>query len=195
MDVLNPLLHLAVKSLVILFPLTVGWLAFRRLALSKSANAWVYAGACLFSAIAAASILPWGLGLTPLNWGLLFLALLSPVVWIATIFVCDMTRIGRYGEDPIVQTARSLGSRATPKLATLILQEEQRAEPVMPVFKHRERPEPQKPSPPQRSAATTTLLNLARDIRGNTSSERRRPKLLPPPERAEFPFLRKSGSA
>ncbi|MEO1538065.1 MAG: hypothetical protein AAFR73_10065 [Pseudomonadota bacterium] len=195
MDVLSPLLHVAVKSLVMLFPLTVGWLAFRRLALSKSANAWVYAGACLFSAIAAASILPWGLGLTPLNWGLLLLALLSPVVWIATIFVCDMSRGRPYSDDPLLRTARSLTGRTRPGLATLILQEGQRTLDAEPVFKHRERQAPPKPVVSQRSTATTTLLNLARDIRNNATSERRRPKLLAPPERSDFPFLRENGNA
>ena len=63
MDVLSPLFHMVLRSLVVLFPLTVGWLAFRRLALSKSANAWIYAVICLFAAVTAAGVLPWTLGL------------------------------------------------------------------------------------------------------------------------------------
>ena len=59
MDVVSPLIYLALKSLITLFPMTVVWLAFRRLALSKTDNAWIYAAMCIFAAVTSAGVLPW----------------------------------------------------------------------------------------------------------------------------------------
>ncbi|MEL7151084.1 MAG: hypothetical protein AAGK71_10135 [Pseudomonadota bacterium] len=190
MDVLGPVLHIVVRSLVILFPLTVGMLAFRRLALSKSDNAWTYAGICLLCAVATAGVLPWGLGITALNIPLLLLALACPVLWIATLFVFDMSRVTRYGADPLAATARSLAGRAAPKLAPLLLGEADQVTSKAPVFRHRPKPQTTPDPVPVRSVATTTLLSLARDIRNNATSERRRPKLLPPPEDGKLAFVR-----
>ncbi|MEM6385650.1 MAG: hypothetical protein AAF718_05375 [Pseudomonadota bacterium] len=193
MDVVSPFFHLVVKSLVVLFPLTVGWLAFRRLALSKSANAWIYAGVCLFSAVTAAGILPWGLGLTSLNWVLLFLALFCPVIWIAAVFVCDMSRVSHYHPDPLFTTARTVAHKTAPKLSPLILGKPEPEEKQILVFRHRPKPKLE-PVRPSRSKATKTILKLARDIRGNASSERRRTKLLPAPKTNALPFIREHRS-
>lgn len=181
--------------MVILFPLTVGWLAFRRLALSKSSNAWIYAAICLLSAIAMAGVLPWGLGMTGLNLSLLALALACPALWIATLFIVDMKRVSRYGPDPLFSTARAVAERAAPKLAPLVLGEADRARAPAPMFRHRPKCTDPEHKTPARSTATTTLLQLARDIRGNATSERRRPKLLAPPQDGELPFLPKSRNA
>lgn len=193
MDVIGPLFHLALRSLVVLFPLTVGWLAFRRLALSKSGNAWIYAAVCLFAAVTTAGILPWTLGLTQLNWLLLMLALVSPAIWIGIVLLCDMSRTNRYGGDPFVDAARSVASDAPRKLAPLLLDRPLEPESPVPVFRHRK--VVRAPKEREIGQATRTILALARDIRGNATSERRRPKLLPAPEKKELPFLRESPGA
>ncbi|MEM9426626.1 MAG: hypothetical protein AAGA06_07975 [Pseudomonadota bacterium] len=194
MDVLSPLFHLGLRSLVVLFPLTVGVLAFRRLALSKSANAWVYAAICLFAAVTAAGILPWTLGLTPIKWPLVTLALLSPGVWIVTICYFDVSRMRRYEPDPLIAVARVVADTiiAKPTLPPLVLQA---SDTPTPTFRHHKRPALQPEATPQRSLKTQSVLKAMRDIRGNRSSDQRRPKLLPPPERAELPFLKRTRDA
>ena len=121
MNVFGPLLLVALKSLVVLFPLTVGWLAFRRLALSQSSNAWIYAAMCLFAAVTSAGILPWTLGLTGISWPLLALALVCPALWVGVILVCDVSRRPRYAPEPLTDAARLLLRRSQPKLAPLLL--------------------------------------------------------------------------
>ncbi len=121
MDVLSPLFHLVLRSLVVLFPLTVGWLAFRRVALSKSGNAWVYAAICLFAAVTTAGVLPWTLGITAINWFLTLLALVCPVLWIGVLLICDVSRSSRYGPDPLMSAARAIAHRSAPRLAPLVL--------------------------------------------------------------------------
>ncbi|MEM7719761.1 MAG: hypothetical protein AAF222_11215 [Pseudomonadota bacterium] len=174
------------------FPLTVCWLAFRRLALSKSDNAWIYAGVCLLSAVIAAAALPWMLGLTSISWPIIMLALLSPALWIAAILVCDVSRERRYGHDPLFQTARTIGQKSVTKLSPLLLGPSDRMPEEEPVFRHRNKPVRTKAPKPSRSKATRALLSLTRDIRDNATSERRRRKLLPPPEPAQLPFLQSS---
>ena len=191
MDVLSPLMHLALKSLVVLFPMTVVWLAFRRLAMSKSDNAWIYAATCLFAAVTAAGILPWALGIAPLNWVLLGLAVLCPVFWVATIAICDMSRAPRYRPDALADTAKTIVERTKVKLPPLLLSNPETAETAPVMFRHRKRGPEKEKRQKQRSEATNTIINLARDIRYNASSEGRRPKLLPPPaDRRDMPFLK-----
>ena len=190
MDVLSPLMHVVLKSLVVLFPLTVGWLAFRRLAISKSSNAWIYAVICLFAAVTAAGVLPWTLGLTGLNWVLVLMALISPVLWLGIILICDVSRSHRYGGDPLIEAARSVVQRPAQKLTPLVLDDPVLPEAPKPVFRHRAPAPAPVEKPREVSPATRTLLSLARDIRGNPSSDRRRPKLLPPPVSTELTFLK-----
>lgn len=191
MDVLSPLFHLGLRSLVVLFPLTVGVLAFRRLALSKSANAWVYAAICLFAAVTAAGVMPWTLGLTPIKWPLVILSMLCPGVWILTICYFDVSRMRRYGPDPLVSVARAVADTviAKPTLPPLVLQA---SDTPTPTFRHHKTPAAQIEETSQRSPKTQSVLKAMRDIRGNRSSDQRRPRLLPPPERAELPFLKKT---
>ncbi len=195
MDVLSPLLHVVLRSLVVLFPLTVGWLAFRRLALSKSSNAWLYAAICLFAAVTAAGVLPWTLGLTGLNWVLVSVALLSPVLWIGVIVVCDVSRGHRYGNDPLIDAARSVVQKSAPKLAPLVLETPVLPDVTEPVFRHRATVRCPAKAPREFGQKTRTILSLARDIRGNPTSDRHRPKLLPPPVSKELPFLKDSRRA
>ena len=190
MDVLSPLFHMVLRSLVVLFPLTVGWLAFRRLALSKSANAWIYAVICLFAAVTAAGVLPWTLGLTAINWPLTVLALMCPAIWVGAILFCDITRVQRYGADPLLTLARPALREPDAQPGPLVLKPSDAAKPV---FRHVARKEPHHAKPKTaRSAKTQSILKLARDIRGHPTSDRHRRKLLPPPEKAELPFLRGS---
>lgn len=190
MDVLSPLFHLVLRSLVVLFPLTVGWLAFRRLALSKSANAWIYAVICLFASVTAAGVLPWTLGLTAINWPMTGLALICPAIWVGAILFCDIARVQRYGADPLLTLARSAFGERPEQADPLLLRPSDAAKPV---FRHvpRKQTRPAK-SKGARSAKAQTILRLARDIRGHPTSDRHRRKLLPPPEKAELPFLRGS---
>lgn len=197
MDVLSPFLHVLLRSIVVLFPMTVGLLAFRRLALSKSANAWIYAVMCLFAAVTTAGVLPWTLGLTSLNWLLLFMALVCPLMWIGVIMLCDISRAHPYGPDPMLKLFGALPLRTEDgdRYSSLSQEARRKIEPQSPVFKHRKNDRGLKASQSQRSNTTNTLLSLARDIRGNATSDRRRPKLLPPPETQDLPFLSRSNGA
>ena len=185
MDVLSPLLEYLLRSALVLLPLTVGWLAFRRLALSKSANAWIYAVTCLLAAVTTAGTLPWALGLTAANWIFLALALFSPAVWFGVLMMCDVPRRSVYGPDPVAGTI--LGLMPARKPEPLVLDE-----PVeeTPVFRH-SKPQSNIPMATSKPAPTTrTLMTIARDIRGGRTSERRRPKLLPKPDTGgDYPFL------
>lgn len=211
MDVLSPFFYLVFRSLVVLLPLTIGWLAFRRLAMSKTGNAWIYAMTCLFATVIAAGILPWALGLTGANWIFLVLAAFCPAVWVGVITLCDMSRRTNYGPDPMAKSAQTIATTARRRLAPLILEQPDFPNAPMPVFRHggtaedatdrsdgvdreaqkRKRPPEATPSP---SPATRSLMSIAREIRGNKSSESRRPKLLPPPEPGtppELPFIKR----
>jgi hypothetical protein len=188
MDVLSPLFEFILRSALVLLPSTVGWLAFRRLALSKSANAWIYAVTCLLSAVTAAGTLPWALGLTEANWIFLALALFSPAVWFGVVVLCDLSRRRGYGADPVIASILSLVPMKTQE--PLIL--ENPVEEDVPVFRH-SKPQPTIPMKTSKPAPTTrTLMTIAREIRGGRTSDRRRPKLLPPPSGGgDYPFLRR----
>ncbi|MDJ0638470.1 MAG: hypothetical protein QNJ20_06525 [Paracoccaceae bacterium] len=191
MDVLGPLILLVLRSLVVLFPMTVCWLAFRRLALSKSGNAWLYAAMCLFSAVTTAGVLPWALGLTPLSWLLLGLALICPVFWIITVVVCDVSRQSRYGPDVIAHVSKRITRNSPKPIEPLVLENPEPPSTPVPVFRHTEKVKERPKDRPAVSTATRTILNLARDIRSNPTSESRRPKLLAPPKSDGLPFVRR----
>jgi len=189
MDVLSPLIELLIRSVVVLMPLTVGWLAFRRLALSKSGNAWIYAVTCLLSAVTAAGTLPWALGLTAASWIFVALSLFCPMLWVGGVLVCETSRRHEYGPDPLVDTLRAV--KAPRKPEPLVL--ESPIEEARPIFRH-SKPQPNIPMATSKPAPTTrTLMTIAREIRDGRTSERRRPKLLPPPEKREMPFIRNRG--
>lgn len=189
MDVLSPLLELLLRSALVLLPLSVGWLAFRRLALSKSGNAWIYAVTCLLASVTVAGTLPWALGITSVSWIFLALALFCPALWFGVVVLCDLNRRREYGPDPMVDALMSL--RPPRKAPPLVLEHPVEEENV-PVFRH-SRPPPA-PIPMARSKpnpTSRTIMSIAREIRGNRTSDSRRPKLLPSPEGRELPFLRK----
>ena len=193
MDVLGPLIFVVLRSLVVLFPMTVGWLAFRRLALSKSGNAWLYAAMCLFSAVTTAGVLPWALGLTPLSWLLLGLALVCPVFWIITVVVCDLSRQSRYGPDVIAHVSKRIAMHTFTKPDPSTSEDTEVTETPVPVFRHTEKA----PTPPAKgpaiSAATKTILSLARDIRSNPTSESRRPETASASQKQRAAFCKTKG--
>lgn len=190
MDVFGPLLHLALKSLVVLFPLTVGGVAFRRLAMSTSSNAWIYAVMFLYAAAASAGALPWALGITQLNWLSVLLALSCPIFWIGVLMICDLSRGHSYGADPVIEVANRLIKRARPKPKPLVLENPDLSQPPVPVFRHRKEQREKPHFAPSASKHTRHVLALARDLRTNRTSEGRRPKLLPPPQTSDdLPFV------
>lgn len=192
MDVLIPLFHLVLRSLVVLFPLTVGCLAFRRLALSKSDNAWIYAATCLFAAISSAGVLPWALGMTSINWIMNLLALCCPGIWIGVLLICDVSRSHRYSQDPIVWTARFFFAKPEQELVAETGEAHTAPAVPPPVFQHKPKTFPKVSTKSyEASNSASTIVALAREIRGNRTSDRRRPKLLPAPKSRELPFLRR----
>ncbi len=192
MDVLSPLLQLLFRALVVVLPLTIGWLAFRRVMLSRSANAWIYATTCLLTAVTTAGLLPWTLGLAEGNWLFFLLSAMSPPIWIGVIMICDpVTHPSAYDtqmepEDEVAEVHQ---------LRPLILEKPDWPEAPVPVFRHL-RPAANTPNIPSvvQDSPSKSLLSVARDMRGNSTSDARRPRLLPPPERLpqELPFLHRS---
>lgn len=194
MDVFSPIFQLLFRSLVILLPLTIGWLAFRRLALSKSGNAWIYAVTCLFAAITVAGLLPWALGLSKASWVFFILSAFCPAIWIGVVTVCDMSRRTIYGPDPVVDAVLTFTSMQKP--TPLVLEDPNWPGTPVPVFRHKSPengvvsfdPQPNLPGPVM-APARRSLMSIAREMRGNQNSEARRPKLLPAPDIRSLPFI------
>ena len=55
-EVLGILLMLLFRSFIVLLPLTIVWLSFRRLAKSHGGNTWIYALTCLFALVTTAGL-------------------------------------------------------------------------------------------------------------------------------------------
>ncbi len=188
MDILSQFFALIFRGFMILLPLTTGWLALRRLILSRSSNAWVYAFACLFAVATTIGLVPWSLGIAQTSWIFLFLAAFCPTVWLGVIMLCDGASLSRYeaAED---NTATFRSRQAAPPL---ILENPDWPGDPMPVFRHRSKAAqneadgtPNAPPEPE----VRSILAVARDMRGNKTSQSRRPKLLPPPDNVDLPFL------
>lgn len=204
MDVLTLLLQLFLASFVVLLPIVVGGLAFRRLTKSTTSNAWIYAVTCLFAAITTAELLPWAFGLSPTSWVFFVLAAFCPAVWLGVITICDASRKGSYDVD-FGDASKILFKSRNAAPAPLILNNPVRDVPI-PVFTHKGpantdspalRPVtalkehltgkiPEKPV----SIGEKSVLDVAREMRRNKSSQERRPKLLPSPSMHELPFIK-----
>ena len=176
------LFDLLSRAIVLSFPIAVGVLAFRRLLLSQTLNVWVYALAVGYAGFSTVGLMPWAIGLQPVSTTFIILAVLCPPLWLAIVVICGIGRTAPYDLDFLEETQTA----ETEIMEPLLLKNPIIAEPV-PVFRHhRRRPELTK-------TLTSDVVNVARSMRGRTSSEARRVrKLLPPPapENQELPFLR-----
>ncbi len=201
MDALALIINLVAKTFFLGLPLGVAWLAMRRLMLSKTLNAWIYAGVGLFAAATAAGLVPWALGFQPVVWIFLIFAFLCPPLWLATVVLCGMGRVSGYDADAIAVPAAIKREAPKQKLAPLMLEEpilpkpQQIQSAVKPVFKtHRSALRNArdlasarlKSEPDDRS-----VLEVARSMRGNpnTSKRRMRPLLPPPHAMSDLPNL------
>ena len=96
MDVLSQMFSLLFRSFVVMLPLTTGWLALRRLFMSRSTNAWIYAATSLLATATVAGLLPWAMGVTQASWIFFILAAFCPAVWISVVMLCDGPRQRAY---------------------------------------------------------------------------------------------------
>ena len=200
MDAAALLLHLVAKTFFLGLPLAVAWLAFRRLTLSNSINAWIYAGMGLLAVSTAAGLAPWAFGFQQVSWVFLILAFLCPPLWLATVIVCGMNRVSGYDTPEAAPESSVPASQNTPRLAPLLLEQ-----PILPVSKspvfrtHRSILRNArdmagariKSEPEDRS-----VLDVARSMRGNANTSKRRLRpLLPPPhamsDLPNLPFLQR----
>lgn len=184
MDVLSPLFLLLFRALFVVLPLTVAWLAFRRLMRSRSSNAWIYAGTCLLTSILTAAMLPWSLGLGSANSLVLVLSFFSPAIWLGVIMICDPPNVTtKYDPQEVDDTVDvpEFRTRSAPQ-KPLILEKPNWPDAPTPMFRHTGAEAKLAPVPileePRKS-----LLSIARGMRGNSNSDQRRPKLLPAPVR------------
>lgn len=203
MNALALLIQLVAKTFFLGLPLAVAWLALRRLMLSKTTNAWIYAGAGLFATFTAVGLAPWALGFQHLSWPFLILAFLCPPVWLATVVLCGMGRVSGYDIAGIQADAMPEAGIEPPKArpAPLMLEKpiwpepEQPTVTTNPVFRtHRSilrnardmASTRLKSDPEDRS-----VLDVARSMRGNpnTSKRRMRPLLPPPHAMSDVPNL------
>ena len=216
METLTFLLNLAFRSFIVLLPIVVGGLAFRRLALSTSSNAWIYAVTCLFAAVTTAGLLPWVVGMGASNWIFFVLAAFCPGLWFAVTLICDVSRKSSYSSDlDDFSTILFKAKQKTPP-APLVLNDPVVNPPVA-IFSHYKRakaPAPKKTPLVLQTVADTpadkgektvknvapeksekSVLQVAREMRRNASSEDRRTKLLPAPSVKELPFIKSTETA
>ena len=215
---LGLLVYLVIKTILVIVPLTVTWLAIRRLLRSKSGNAWLYAVTSMFAGITSVGLTPWAFGIGASHWVFFAFACMSPAVWVAVAVLCNASRTVDYVDD-VEWAMRHLreikelyrGPKATADgNDLLILSNPTWPDHPVPVFRHaidsaKEEP---KPAPSKQSARlklTTTqevtaqkIIRIAKTMRRNPSSDPRRIKLLPPPRadgNTDLPFLKSSRSA
>ena len=215
---LGLLVLLVIKTILVIVPLTVTWLAVRRLLRSKSGNAWLYAVTAIFSGITFIGLAPWAIGWGTSHWVFFVFACMSPAVWVAVALLCNATRSVEYVDDVewglrnltdlliVFKSRMTVSERHDP----LILSNPLWPDEPVPVFRHTRTieveetyrpPEPKNVESEQgdgRSDAARRILKVARSMRRNPSSEPRRIKLLPPPsinESTDLPFLKSSRSA
>ena len=194
MDILSLLISILFRSLVVVLPLTTGWLALRRLMLSHSANAWYYAATCLFAAATVAGLLPWALGITQVGWLFFVLAAFCPAVWIGVVILCDGSRATAYQSGGNADSGPVFRPRKPSP--PLVLENPDWPGAPIPVFRHKGLAGTQAAvaagSKPKANRPGRTLLTVARDMRTNTTSDARRPRRLPAPDIYELPFLTRS---
>lgn len=170
-------LDLGARTGVILLPLTVGVLSFRRLILSTTRNSWLYGAMGLLSVFTVFALLPWAVFDLPVRAFVIGLAIALPPMWVGLVLFCGVGHVRPYDRDQEREDVSAL--------PTLVL-ENPVDEP--PIFRHRQAPVTGQPP-----RASSNILTAARAMRGNPSSDPRRrpvpPKALPPPS-PHLPFLR-----
>ncbi len=204
MDALFLLTQLLFRSFIMILPVAVAWLAFRRLALSETGNAWLYAITGLFAAFTAAGLAPWALVGRDASWLFFVMAPFCPAIWLAVVIICGTDRVSLY--DVVsgdraesrshhrreaaysFRTKASASNQPSPK-PTLVLENPDWPDAPSAVFLHHrsEAADPvgsnvSRSSLPAESSSLRSVLSIARDMRGNGSTSHRRDrKLLPPP--------------
>ncbi len=207
------LLQLVAKTFFLGLPVGVAWLAFRRLMLSETVNAWYYATVGLFAAFTAAGLAPWALGFQAVSWMFLVFAFVCPPLWLATVIICGIGRSSVYDatidgdpaptrDGPLYPEVRFGATTSEPDAAPepLMLEKPIWPETQKAVFRtHRSILRDARDTVSARIAATSDdrgVLEVARGMRGHKDTARRRLRpLLPPPhamsDLPNLPFLQR----
>ena len=202
MSVAALLLQLVAKTFFLALPLGVALLGFRRLMLSETLNAWIYAAIGLFAAFTVAGLAPWAFGFQPVNWMFLIFAFLSPPLWMACVIICGIGRPAAYDVPEVAPQTVSAVETAPDRapLAPLVLQDPKWPETSKAVFRtHRTLLREARTGVSAKlaqSADNSKVLDVARAMRGNLDTQKRRKRvLLPPPhamsDLANLPFLQR----
>lgn len=185
------LILLLLKTLVLAMPAGVAWLAVRRLLLSRTVNAWLYAATAVLVIVSCVALTPWVFGQAAAHPFAVGLALMSPAIWLALVIFCGPGTGNVYDltyPDPHATPANEVAAAAPVPLR--LAPDARLIEPVV-TFRHRPI------SPPTilgiaAASGSGSVLDAARAMRANRTSDGRRPKALPPPSAAasDLPFLR-----
>jgi hypothetical protein len=201
MDAVTLLAQFLAKTLFLAIPFGVAWLAFRRLALSETSNAWIYAGTGLFAAFTAAGLAPWAFGMGSVGWLYFIFAALCPILWLGVVVICGLGHPPTYDtpQDDIAEDWIAPFRIPTPLSPTLILERPEWPDAPSPTFRHHDAvTKPANENVPLATAEPDNrMLEIARNMRGNaTSAARRLRPLLPPPdamsELRSLPFLNRT---
>ena len=200
MDVVTTIIQIGIRSLFVLSPVAVAGLAYRRLALSRSGNAWIYACIALTATLTAIALLPWAVGVGQISWLPALLSLLCPFVWVGVVLICDAaqgTKNYDSFENDQTETPGAVFMRHihAPKTHDpLMLERPEWPDAPEAVFIRRETPQTKIIVPTDPVPSVRDVISIVREMRGNASSEPRRPRLLPPPGGSlslkDMPFIR-----
>jgi len=142
--------------------------------------------------------MPWAIGLAASSWIFFVLAAFCPAIWFGVTTICDFNRKGAYDGEMDDFSGLFFKSRAKP--STPLILQDPIAEVPTPVFQHKAPANTDAPSKaitdeePQ-PIGDKSVLDVAREMRRNKSTEDRRPKLLPSPSVEELSFIKTSGTA
>lgn len=185
MAILSSLFLLLFRAFIVVLPLAIAWLALRRLLSSRSSNVWIYAATCLLTAVVFVAMLPWAFMFAPVNWLVFLLAFFSPAIWLGVVMICDpLEEKSKY--DPVDidddDDVEPITFRRNPVPGKpLILEKPHWPDTPMPMFRHN-RSAFRTSTPRVDEQSRPSLLSIAKNMRGNVSSDKRRPKLLPSPK-------------